>query len=166
MDPVNDSAYYEDLAGRLYGLVIAFSDRLPADQAQWLHHVIEVGEYGLSLEDLAAMLVYDKIAATDQERGDIKPWPGRWEWISAQAGPRRHEWFWPCGPVGLMLRTAWVVVRRIARVPSPPRSMVTVCPATWTVTICPAWMRPKALFCPTIMITPVLLAALDGDRLR
>ena len=29
---------------------------------------------------------------------------------------RRHEWFWPCGPVGLMLRTAWVVVRRIARV--------------------------------------------------
>ena len=29
--------------------------------------------------------------------------------------------------------------------------------ATWTVTICPAWMRPKALFCP-IMITPVLLA--------
>jgi hypothetical protein len=72
MDPVNDSAYYEDLAGRLYGLVIAFSDRLSADQAQWLHHVIEVGEYGLSLEDLAAMLVYDKIAATDQERGDIE----------------------------------------------------------------------------------------------
>jgi hypothetical protein len=72
MDPVNDSAYYEDLAGRLYGLVIVFSDRLPADQAQWLHHVIDVGEYGLALEDLAAMLVYDKIAATDQERDDMK----------------------------------------------------------------------------------------------
>jgi hypothetical protein len=41
-------------------------------KAQWLHHIIEVGEYGLALEDLAAMLVYDKIAATDQERGDIK----------------------------------------------------------------------------------------------
>ncbi len=26
MDPVDDSAYYEDLAGRLYGLVITFSD--------------------------------------------------------------------------------------------------------------------------------------------
>ena len=26
--------------------------------------------------------------------------------------------------------------------------------------------RPQALFCPTIMITPVLLAALDGDWLR
>lgn len=71
MDPVYDSAYFEDLAGRLYGLVISFSDRLPADQAQWLHHVVEVGEYGLALEDLAAMLAYDKIAISDQERGDI-----------------------------------------------------------------------------------------------
>jgi hypothetical protein len=29
-----DPAYYEDLAGRLYGLVIRLSDRLSADQAQ------------------------------------------------------------------------------------------------------------------------------------
>ena len=71
MDPVYDSAYFEDLAGRLYGLVISFSDRLPADQVQWLHHVVEVGEYGLALEDLVAMLAYDKIAISDQERGDI-----------------------------------------------------------------------------------------------
>ena len=71
MDPVYDSAYYEDLTGRLYGLVITFSDRLPPDQAQWLHHVIDVGEYGLALEDLAAMIPYGNIAATDQERGDI-----------------------------------------------------------------------------------------------
>jgi hypothetical protein len=69
--PVHDSAYFEDLAGRLYGLVIIFSDRLPADQAGWLHHVIEVGEYGLALEDLTAMLAHDKITITDQERGDI-----------------------------------------------------------------------------------------------
>ncbi len=66
-----DAAYYEDLAGRLYGLVIIFSDRLPADQAEWLHHVIDVGEYGLALEDLAAMLACDKITITGQERGDI-----------------------------------------------------------------------------------------------
>ena len=71
MNPVYDPAYFEDLAGRLYGLVISFSDRLPADQAQWLHHVVDVGEYGLALEDLAAMLTYDKIAISDQERGDI-----------------------------------------------------------------------------------------------
>ncbi len=66
-----DAAYNEDLAGRLYGLVIIFSDRLPADQAQWLHHGIDVGEYGLALEDLAAMLAYGKIAIIDQERRDM-----------------------------------------------------------------------------------------------
>ena len=71
MAPGHDPAYFEDLAGRLYGLVIIFSDRLPADQAEWLHHVVEAGEYGLALEDLAAMLAYDKITITDQERGDI-----------------------------------------------------------------------------------------------
>ena len=71
MNPVHDPAYFEDLAGRLYGLVIIFSDRLRADQAEWLHRVVEVGEYGLALEDLAAMLAYDKITITDQERGDI-----------------------------------------------------------------------------------------------
>ena len=71
MNPGHDWAYFEDLAGRLYGLVIIFSDRLPADQAQWLHHVVEVGEYGLALEDLTTMLAHDKITITDQERGDI-----------------------------------------------------------------------------------------------
>ena len=71
MDPTHDSAYFEDLPGRLYGLVISFSDRLPADQAQWLHHVVDIGEYGLALEDLAAMLAHDKIAVTAQERRDM-----------------------------------------------------------------------------------------------
>ena len=71
MDPEYDTAHFEDLAGRLYGLVIIFSDRLPADRAEWVHHVVDVGEYGLALEDLAAMLVHDKIAITDQERADI-----------------------------------------------------------------------------------------------
>ncbi len=56
MNPEPDPAYLEDLAGRLYGLVITFSDRLPADHARWLHHVVDVGEYGLALEDLAVML--------------------------------------------------------------------------------------------------------------
>ena len=71
MDAAYDAAYYEDLAGRLYGLVIRLSDRLPADQVQWLHHVTEVGEYGLALEDMAGMLAHSKVAITDQERGDM-----------------------------------------------------------------------------------------------
>jgi len=68
---MNDPAYFNDLAGRQYGLVISFSDRLPADQAQWLHHVVDVGEYGLVLEDLTAILGHGNITVTDQERGDI-----------------------------------------------------------------------------------------------
>src|SRR6185503_399746 len=59
----------------------------------------------------------------------------------------------------LMLRTGWVVVRRTVRV-SSPRSMVIVSAATWTVTICRAWIRPRAIFCPATMMTPVLLATL------
>jgi hypothetical protein len=66
-----DASYYDDLAGRLYGLVIGLNDRLPADQVQWLHHVTEVGEYGLALEDIAGMLAYGRIAITAQEREDI-----------------------------------------------------------------------------------------------
>ena len=71
MNPVYDAAYYEDLAGQLYGLVIRLGDRLSGDEAQWLHHVTEVGEYGLALDDMAKILAYGKIAITDRERGDI-----------------------------------------------------------------------------------------------
>ena len=66
-----DSAHFEDLAGRLYGLLIGLDDRIGSEQAQWLHHVIDVGEYGLALEDMAGTLAQDAIAVTDQERGDM-----------------------------------------------------------------------------------------------
>jgi len=69
--PGMDAAYYEDLAGRLYGLVIRLAGRLPADDARWLHHVIEAGEYGLALEDMAGMLAHGKIAITGAEREDM-----------------------------------------------------------------------------------------------
>src|SRR5262249_23084001 len=58
----------------------------------------------------------------------------------------------------LMLRAGWVVVRRTVRLSWSSRSMVIVSAATWTVTICQAWMRPRAIFCPATMMMPVLLA--------
>ena len=64
-------AYFEDLAGRLYGLLIGLDDRIAREQAQWLHHVIDVGEYGLALEDIVGTLAQDAIAVTDQERLDM-----------------------------------------------------------------------------------------------
>jgi hypothetical protein len=41
-----DTAFYEDLAGRLYGLLIGLDDRLDREAARQLYHFIEVGEYG------------------------------------------------------------------------------------------------------------------------
>ena len=72
-----DNAYYEDLAGRLYGLVIRLADRLPPDEARWLCHVVEAGEYGLALEDMAGMLAHGKIAITGAEREDMLALAGR-----------------------------------------------------------------------------------------
>lgn len=46
---------------------------------------------------------------------------------------------WP-----LMLRTGWVVVRRMTRVSPSANSMARAAPETWTVTVCPAWERPRA----------------------
>jgi hypothetical protein len=66
-----DNSYLEDLAGRLYGLVIRLEDRLGGERAQLLHHFIEVGEYDLALEEIAGSLAYKTIAITDQEREDM-----------------------------------------------------------------------------------------------
>jgi hypothetical protein len=85
--PVPDPEYSGDLAGRLYGLVIIFSGRVPADQAQWLHHAVEAGEYGLALEDLAAMLAYGRIIITGRNAATSWPRPARWQWTSARPRP-------------------------------------------------------------------------------
>ena len=66
-----DAAYYEELAGRLYGLLIGLDDRIGSDQASLLHHFIDVGEYGLALEEIAGTLAQEAIAITGQERGDM-----------------------------------------------------------------------------------------------
>lgn len=63
-----DGAYFEDLAGQLYGLLIMLEDRLGNEQAGLLHHFIEVGEYGLALQEISGALAPDTVAITDQER--------------------------------------------------------------------------------------------------
>ena len=37
-----DAAHYEDLAGRLHGLLIMLEDRLGGELAQLLYHFVEV----------------------------------------------------------------------------------------------------------------------------
>src|SRR5690348_14186420 len=65
------SAYYEELAGRLYCLLIGLDDRIGSEQARLLHHFIEAGEYGLALEEIAGTPAQDAIAITGQERADM-----------------------------------------------------------------------------------------------
>jgi hypothetical protein len=66
-----DTAYDEDLAGRLYGLVIGLDDQLDREDARLLQHFIEVGEYGLAPEEIAGTLAHAKVPITDQERSDM-----------------------------------------------------------------------------------------------
>jgi hypothetical protein len=63
-----DAAYYQELAGRLYGLLTGVDDRITAGQARLLCHFTGVGEYGLALEEIAGTLAQDVIAITGQER--------------------------------------------------------------------------------------------------
>jgi|SRR5271165_1965709 len=62
-----DAAYYQELAGRLYGLLTGVDDRITAGQARPLCHT-GVGEYGLALGEIAGTLAQDVIAITGQER--------------------------------------------------------------------------------------------------
>ena len=66
-----DAASCEDLAGRLYGLLIGLEDRLDREDARQLHHFIEVGEYGLALEEIAGAFAHAKAPITDKERSDM-----------------------------------------------------------------------------------------------
>ncbi len=59
-----DTAYYEELAGRLSGLLTGLDDRIAAEQARLLHHFTGVGGYGLALEEIAGTLAQGPIAIT------------------------------------------------------------------------------------------------------
>ena len=51
-----DPGFYEDLAGRLYGLLIGLEDRLNCDDASIIHQFTDARHYGLALEEIARAL--------------------------------------------------------------------------------------------------------------
>ncbi len=65
-----DTAYYQELAGCLYGLLTGLDDRIGSEQARLPRHFTGVGGYGLALEEIAGTLAHaqDAIAITGQER--------------------------------------------------------------------------------------------------
>ena len=52
-------------------MLIIVEDRLGCEQARWVHHVIDVDEYGLALEDMVGILAHAKAPVTDQERASM-----------------------------------------------------------------------------------------------
>jgi hypothetical protein len=52
-----DAAYYEDIRGRVRGILISTSEHLPADQVGRLDGIIDANESGIALEMLSEMLV-------------------------------------------------------------------------------------------------------------
>jgi hypothetical protein len=55
-----DAAYYEDLRGRVRGVLIATAGLFPAQQAGLVDELIDANESGLALEMLSEMLVEAK----------------------------------------------------------------------------------------------------------
>jgi hypothetical protein len=66
-----DAGYYEDLTGRLYGLLIGLEGRLNSDDASIIHQLIDARHYGLALEEITRTLTHRTISITDQERGGM-----------------------------------------------------------------------------------------------
>jgi hypothetical protein len=66
-----DPGFYEDLAGRLYGLLIGLEDRLNCDDAAIIHQFTGARHYGLALEEIARTLAHRTIAITNRERAGI-----------------------------------------------------------------------------------------------
>ncbi len=53
------------------GMLIALEDRLEDSDARQVHEFIDVGEYGLALEEMAAALAHRRAAIASQERSDM-----------------------------------------------------------------------------------------------
>ncbi|WP_157181295.1 MafI family immunity protein [Actinopolymorpha alba] len=66
-----DTAYYEDVAGKLRGLLIRLSDRLQRTDQILIAEFIDVNELGLALEQMADVLSEDEQPLSAEERSDM-----------------------------------------------------------------------------------------------
>jgi hypothetical protein len=81
-----DPGLYEDLAGRLYGLLIWLEDRLNCDDASVVHQFIDTGRYGLALEEIAKTLAGRTIGITDAGRAGMLELADRVDALARAAG--------------------------------------------------------------------------------
>lgn len=61
-----DVSHYEEIQGRLRGLLIAVADQLPRVTVQIVGEMIDVNECGVALETISEMLVESKAVITPE----------------------------------------------------------------------------------------------------
>ena len=66
-----ERAYYEEIAGRLHGLLIRLDDRLPGKDITLIAEFIDANELGLALEGIADALSEDEQPLSQEERADM-----------------------------------------------------------------------------------------------
>jgi hypothetical protein len=66
-----DAAYYEEIQGRLHGLLIRLSDRLPSSAQAEVTEFIDHNELGVALEWMADALSEEGLPVTTEERADM-----------------------------------------------------------------------------------------------
>lgn len=66
-----DASYYEEIRGRLHGLLIRLSDRIPANDQELITEFIDANELGLALEQIAYVLSEEELPLVPDERVDI-----------------------------------------------------------------------------------------------
>jgi hypothetical protein len=66
-----ESAYYEEIAGRLHGLLIRLDDRLPGTDVTLIAEFIDANELGLALEQMADLLSENGKPLSTDERDDM-----------------------------------------------------------------------------------------------
>jgi len=66
-----DAAYYEDVAGRLRGLLVRLEDRLLRKDVTLIAEFVDANELGLALEQMADSLSEDEQPLSADERADL-----------------------------------------------------------------------------------------------
>ena len=66
-----DAQTYDEVIGRLRGLLIGLDDRLVQKDATLIAEFIDVGELGLALEQMADVLSEDSLPVAPVERQDM-----------------------------------------------------------------------------------------------
>jgi hypothetical protein len=66
-----DAATYDDISGRLRGLLIGLDDRMSARDLTLIAKFIDAGELGLALEQIADVLSEDESPISSTERSDL-----------------------------------------------------------------------------------------------